>query len=133
MNLTKNEFFFRLMAITTLGVVASIFNAISLSWWTGGLCGLLFSLFFTLFSQRVLAQHVFGKIGQGPLTWYGVHSALGLVGYIALLYLFAFTFSISVSSGWVFYAVTAVGYITVCERSLKEFFWLLPFVLGNRR
>lgn len=133
MNLTKNEFFFRIMAITGLGVAASLFNTISLSWSTGALCGLFFSLLFTLFSQRILTQHVYGKIGSGPLAWYGIHSVLGLIGYSALLYLFAFTLSISVSSGWVFYALAAAGYITVCERSLKEFFWLLPFVLGIRR
>ncbi len=74
-----------------------------------------------------------GKIGQGPFAWYGVHSALGSIGYIALLYFFAFMLSISVNSGWVFYAVAAAGYITLCERSLREFFWLLLFVLGIRR
>lgn len=70
-----------------------------------------------------------GKIGQGPFAWYGVHSALGSIGYIALLYFFAFMLSISVNSGW----VLAAGYITLCERSLREFFWLLLFVLGIRR
>ena len=131
MNFTKNEFFFRIMAITGFGVAASLFNVISLSWWSAALCGLLFSLLFTLFSQRILSQHVFGKIGQGSFAWYGVHSALGLIGYIALLYLFAFTFSISVSSTWDFYAVAAAGYITVCQHSLREFFWLLPSVLED--
>jgi hypothetical protein len=133
MPFTKNEFFFRLMAINVLGVAASLLNTISLSWWTGGLCGLLFALLFTLFSQRLLRPYVFGKIGPGPFAWYGVHSALGLIGYIALLYFLAFTFSISVTSGWVFYALVTAGYITVCARSLQEFFWLLPFVLGIRR
>lgn len=133
MGITKNEFFFRLIAMTVIGAAASLLGIISSSWWAGGLFGLLFGMVFTMFSQRILANKVFGNVGKEPMVWYGVHSILGGIGYVVMVYLFGFAFSIHATTGWLFYTVASATYMLLCERSLRQFFMLLPLWLATRR
>ncbi len=133
MNITKNEFFFRLIAMTIIGAAAALIGATSSSWWAGGLFGLLFGMVFTLYDQRILVQKVFGKVGQEPLTWYLAHAVLGGIGYVAMVYLFGFAFSITAAGGWLFYTTATITYAILCERSLRLFLGLLPLWLATRR
>ncbi|CAN5147197.1 hypothetical protein BH11CYA1_BH11CYA1_28280 [soil metagenome] len=133
MGITKNEFFLRLVAMIFIGAASSLVGVISSSWWAGGLFGLLFGLVYTMFSQRILANMVFGKVGSDMLAWYGVHSVLGAIGYVAMLYLFSFVFSIHATGGWLFYTIAGGAYALLCERSLRKFFMLLPLWLATRR
>lgn len=133
MGITKNEFLFRLIAMIVIGAAASLLGLISSSWWAGGLFGLLFGLVFTTYSQRVLNNMVFGKVGNDMLAWYGVHSVLGGIGYVAMLYLFGFAFGIHAAAGWLFYVVATGTYALLCERSLRQFCMLLPLWLATRR
>lgn len=132
MNLTKNEFLFRLIAMTVIGVAAALLGTISSSWWAGGLFGLLFGMVFTLYDQRILANKVFGKVGNDTVIWYLVHSVLGGIGYVAMFYAFGFAFSITAAGGWLFYTAATITYAILCQRSLREFFYLLPMYLATR-
>jgi len=133
MNITKNEFFFRLIAMIVIGATAALLGTISSSWWAGGLFGLLFGLVFNLYDQRILAAKVFSKVGKDAVTWYLVHSVLGGIGYLAMVYAFGFVFGITAIAGWPFYAVATATYALLCQRSLREFFHLLPMWLATRR
>ncbi len=133
MNITKNEFFFRLIAMTIIGAAAALIGVISSSWWAGGLFGLLFGMVFTLYDQRILAQKVFGKVGQEPFTWYLAHAVLGGIGYVAMVYIFGFAFGITAAGGWLFYTAATITYAILCERSLRQFLYLLPMWLATRR
>lgn len=133
MNITKNEFFFRLIAMTIIGAAAALIGVTSSSWWAGGLFGLLFGMVFTLYDQRILAQKVFGKVGKEPFSWYFAHAVLGGIGYVAMVYLFGFAFSITAAGGWLFYIAATTTYAILCERSLRQFVYLLPMWLATRR
>lgn len=132
MNITKNEFFFRLIAMTIIGAAAGLIGVISSSWWAGGLFGLLFGMVFTLYDQRILVQKVFGKLGQEPLFWYFIHAVLGGIGYVTMLYAFGFIFSINAIGGWLFFTFATINYAILCERSLRVLFQLLPIWLATR-
>jgi hypothetical protein len=132
MNITKNEFFFRLIAMTIIGAAAALIGVISSSWWAGGLFGLLFAMVFTLYDQRILAQKVFSKLGKEPFFWYFIHAVLGGIGYVTMLYAFGLIFSINPIGGWLFYTFATINYAILCERSLREFFYLLPMWLATR-
>jgi hypothetical protein len=132
MSLTKNEFFFRLIAMIVIGAAAALLGTISSSWWAGGLFGLLFAMVYTLYDQRILAAKVFGKVGNDTVIWYLVHSVLGGIGYLAMVYGFGLAFGITAAAGWPFYAVATATYVLLCQRSLREFFYLLPMYLATR-
>lgn len=133
MNITKNELIFRLVAMIVIGAAAALLGTISSSWWAGGLFGLLFGMVYTLYDQRFLAAKVFGNVGKEVITWYFVHSVLGGIGYLVMVYVFGFAFGIHAASGWLFYAVATAAYAILCERSLREFVWNLPTYLASRR
>ena len=82
--MSLNAFLFRLGAMAVLFLLASVFGAITISWWAAVLSGIGIGLAFTFVSERILRGLLMGKIGNGPIAWYSVH-LLGESAWLALL------------------------------------------------
>lgn len=84
-----------LVAAVLGGITASALGAIGL--------GLLFALVYTIVENGVFRQGLFGKIGSGPLAWFGVQSLGEFIAYFGGAWLLGHFFGVHIASwlGWV--------------------------------
>lgn len=135
--MTPTKFFVRLAIITALGVLASVFGAITSSWWAAGLMGLGGAMVFTRISEVVLRGRVTTaistKLGGAAMTWYFVQM-LGETATIAVLgALFALVCGAHVASAVPFYVVLAVTWCVLCGEAAGRWVTLIPLWLATRK
>jgi len=130
--MTPKQFGTNVLGTIIIGLLASIFGAISTHWWSGALLGLGLALTFTFISQRGL-QRLHGRIGNSAVTWYFFDLLLQTVLMAGLFWGFAAVFGVHVVGTVSASICAALVYILNCREALKEFFAMLGMWLATRR
>lgn len=134
--MTQTKFFVRLAIITALGVLASIFGAITSSWWAAGLMGLGGALVFTRISEVVLRNRlttpISEKLGGAPMAWYFVQM-VGETAVIALMgAFFVLVCGAHVASALPFYVLLTLAWCVLCGEAAFKWASLIPLWVSSR-
>lgn len=133
MALSPRTFGIRVTCTTLLSLSASLFGAISTSWLAACLLGILGTFVFTFVSERILREHVMGKIGKGLLSWYCVHLLGETITVACIFWLFGWVFGTSIASAFSFWIIMILVWLVLCREMLGLIFGMLPFALMMRR
>jgi len=130
--MTPKQFGTNVLGTVIIGLLASIFGAVSTHWWSGALLGLGLVLTFTFISQSVL-HRLHGRIGNTAVSWYFFDVLLQTVLMVSLFWGFATVFGVHVVGIVSASICAALVYILNCRETLKEFFAMLGMWLATRR
>lgn len=129
--MSLNAFLFRLGAMAVLFLLASVFGAITISWWAAILSGIGIGLAFTFVSERILRGLLMGKIGNGPIAWYSVH-LLGETAWLALLAWGASVLGLAFVPAWPAYLFGFLVWAVLCQEMLRKLPGMIIMYLAIR-
>lgn len=129
--MSLNAFLFRLSAMAVLFLLASVFGAITISWWAALLSGIGIALAFTVVSERILRGLLMGKIGNGPIAWYSVQ-LLGETAWLALLAWGASALGLAFVPAWPGYLFGFLVWAVLCQEMLRKLPGMIIMYLAIR-
>jgi hypothetical protein len=132
-SLSPRTFGIRVVVTPCLAVAASLFSAITSSWWAAALMGFFGALLFTLVSERLLRGLLMGKIGKSPLSWYFVQLVGETVTIAVIALLFSLAFGAAIAASTAFWVFSGITWVFLCHEMLGGIARLLPLWLATRK
>ncbi len=131
--MNPQTFLKRVVAVTVVAVLASVFGAITSSWWAAALMGFVGTLAFTAVSERVLRGKLFGKLGGGVGSAYFVQLVGETITLAAIGLIFHFAFGAAVASTLAFWVAAGITWFVLSYEMITRIPGIFALWLATRR